>query len=751
MAGRRRYALVFVVGTALLFAACSGNDSDGASSNTSEANDATEAPESEESGALDVQDSTTTGVSVPTTQARAVSVEFVLDPDTGELSEVEIEERGPSTLGEVVDEGIASGLWDELQGLTTVLGYAYGAVPAEQVPGVGDIATGELSDVLQRANALALNGDYRDDELAELKRWYELAVPSDEVIAMLSSSAAAQPEAAGPPEPTVIQTDAGNVVIQQANFSTQASANCVPLDPDDFSDWAVIEGCYKKFEDVVEGVTLQVLYPSWYNDDPTLVNLPLLAREALIKSISTYSILGTIGDMTVVFSLADTVGSSGRHAVATVSGQWDTETPATGCPISLFPASFAGDGPFQQTVAHEAWHCVQFYNGSPMGVSTDTAWIREGGATYFSHVDYPDVNEEHGWLGTFDDDSRTKPLGALSYDAWIWWQFLANRQSPKAVADLQQQMIDAGDGGAGALASYGPDFQRFVMEFMAGAISDANGAKIPKGSFIIVPRSTVSKNDEGKTLEFEAKPFVAARYVIQYDEQLRVFQSDKTTTPGEVAMVEAANRTDLSAWKQVFPEVRSKCEAKSNYMVVATTDQGTHTAKIQIDRIEEASCDPCMLGTWSLDLDTFGTMIREAMAAEGGGIPPGTEFVFSGNYYTSLDDKGVMLEQRDGLVITIAAAGTEIGFTIDSFAQGKYTADGERVSIFDVFEFYADVTTSVPFFDGAVFAQGSSFMGGAGGDYVCSTDDMTVTLDGFQPIRFDRVDKILVPPPLEES
>ncbi|MFV1991452.1 MAG: hypothetical protein ACC652_12005 [Acidimicrobiales bacterium] len=139
------------------------------------------------------------------------------------------------------------------------------------------------------------------------------------------------------------------------------------------------------------------------------------------------------------------------------------------------------------------------------------------------------------------------------------------------------------------------------------------------------------------------------------------------------------------------------------------------------------------------------------MAAEGGGIPPGTDFLISGNYYTSLDDRGVMLEQRDGLVITIAAAGTSIDFTIDSFAQGKYTADGERVSIFDVFEFYADVTTSVPFFDGAVFAQGSSFMDGAGGDYVCRTDDMTVTLDGFEPVRFERVDKILEPPPLEES
>jgi hypothetical protein len=750
MASRRQYAAVLVVGGALFFAACSGSGSD-ESTGTSEASGNTESSEPTKSSSPDAQDSTTTAAPVPTTQPRVMVAEFSIDPETGDTLETEVEQRGPSTLDEVVDEGIASGLWDELQGLTTVLAYAYGAVPAEQVPGVGDILTGELSDVLARANALALSGDYSDDELSELRRWYELAVPSDEVIAMLSSSSVIQPEAAGPPEPTAIQTNSANLVVQQANIATQGSANCVPLDPEDFSDWAVIDGCYEKFEDVVEGVTLQVLYPSWYKDDPALENLPLLAREALSQSTSVYKPLGEIGDVTVVFSLVDTVGSEGTLAVANDTAQWGTATPATGCPISVFPISFTGAGSFQQTIAHETWHCVQAYNGSPLGIASGTAWIREGGAEYFSNVVYPDVNDEHQWLGRFDGDSLTKPLGALSYDAWIWWQFLANRQSPAAVATLQQQMIDAGDGGQGALASYGPTFQRFVMEHMAGTISDANGSKLPRSRRISGPPSTVSKNDEAKILKFEAKPFVAARFAIGYDEQLRVFQSDKTTTAGEFAMVESSKRGDLNAWKQVFPEVRSKCEAKSNFIVVATTDKGTHTAQIQIDRIEEASCDPCMLGTWSLDLDTFGTMIRAAMAAEGGGIPPGTEFVFSGNYYTSLDDKGVMLEQRDGLVVTIAAAGTSFGFTIDSFAQGKYTADGERVSIFDVFEFYADVTTSLPFFDGAVFAQGSSFMGGAGGDYVCGTDDMTVTLDGFEPIRFVRVDKILEPPPLEES
>jgi hypothetical protein len=107
----------------------------------------------------------------------------------------------------------------------------------------------------------------------------------------------------------------------------------------------------------------------------------------------------------------------------------------------------------------------------------------------------------------------------------------------------------------------------------------------------------------------------------------------------------------------------------------------------------------------------------------------------------------VMKEQRDGLVISTGSPQGSIDFTIDSYAEGKYTADGERLEVFDVFELFADVSTSVPGLGGMEFPQGSSFSDGGSGAYECRTDDMTVTMEGFLPLRYDRVDKILSPPP----
>jgi hypothetical protein len=236
------------------------------------------------------------------------------------------------------------------------------------------------------------------------------------------------------------------------------------------------------------------------------------------------------------------------------------------------------------------------------------------------------------------------------------------------------------------------------------------------------------------------------RALIRYDSELRVFESDQTTTDGELAMAEMDTRFDPNAWRQVFPEIRSTCENKSTYVVATTTAQGTHTAKIQIGNIEEAPCDPCVLGTWDLDLDSFEAMIFATAAAGGAPLPPGGSFDFSGHYYVALKDQGLMQQQRDALVMSMTSEQGSIDFTIDSFAQGEYTADGEIMTVFNTVELFSNVATSVPGLGDLNFGQGSSALDDGSGEYQCNTDDMTVTLTGTQPVRFERVDKILSPP-----
>jgi hypothetical protein len=433
-------------------------------------------------------------------------------------------------------------------------------------------------------------------------------------------------------------------------------------------------------------------------------------------------------------------------AVAADDAQWGIATIAEGCPITVFPTALKSDDGFQQTIAHEAWHCVQHYSGFPQGVADGNAWYHEGGAEYFSNVVYPNTNTEHGWLWTFDRNSTRKSLFTMSYEAWIWWQYLANQQSPRAVADLHLQMMNSGDGGIGGMSGYGPAFQQFTVDFAAGMISDASGSKIRPAKRWTSPFPTVGKSDEAKVIEIPTEPFVATRRFIEYSPQLRVFESDQTTTNGELAMVEGASRFDPGAWKQVFPEIRSTCEKKAWYIIATTTEKGTHTAKIQIDKIEEAPCDPCVLGTWDLDLDSFEAMIFATAAAGGAPLPPGGSFDFSGHYYVALKDGGVMQQQRDGLVMSMTSEQGSLDFTIDSFGQGEYTADGEIMTVFNTVELFSNVATSVPGLGDLNFGQGASALDDGSGEYQCNTDDMTVTLTGSQPIRFERVDKILSPP-----
>lgn len=165
---------------------------------------------------------------------------------------------------------------------------------------------------------------------------------------------------------------------------------------------------------------------------------------------------------------------------------------------------------------------------------------------------------------------------------------------------------------------------------------------------------------------------------------------------------------------------------------------------MQIDKVEEAACDPCVLGTWSLQLETFRSMIENAMAAQGGVIPADVNWSFGGAYYIQFVDQEIVREQRDALEILFGMDGVgAFSMTVDSFATGTYNADGERLTVNNLVESYNRVTTSLPF--GGSYSFPSAIDQGTG-SYVCDDDTLTVTIDGFDPVVWDRVDKILEPP-----
>lgn len=720
----------------IALAACSNGADSGVADDTPGSTDdgtTTTAADSAEPDATPAPADEPTDTSAPepadvpvTTVPRPTTPLLTVDED-GTIVEADVPAPGPTSFDEVVDAGIEAGNWDEIEGLTRVLGWVLGQVAADQVPGVTEVLHPGLDEVLDRANALALGGAHTDEELATLRTYYEVFAPSPEA---LDSS------------PRVTPT--GFAGLRSVPRQDASASGCAPVDPTDWDADVVFASCYDVLEDEVEGARLRVFVPRSFADDPVALNLGPVALGALGDSVRAYQDLGTIGDMDLILSDVQMSGADGVGGTATVTAQWDMET-VVGCPISIFGNAW-GSSPeaFEQIVAHEAWHCVQHYDGYPMAVPDGTAWYREGGAHFFSNVVYPSHDYEWGTIDTFDYRSTFRPLHELSYDAWMWWQYLGRQRGERYVADLHRSMMEAGGNGVALIDGLDETFHNFVVEFAAGNLKDQDGKSLPRARRYITIDPDVSKNDAGRKIEMKANRYVGAKFHLAYAKELRVFQTDATSTGGRYSSAEWEERLSLPSWQGVAPEVRSKCDDRSRYAFVGTSFVGDQTFTVQIDKVEEAACDPCVLGTWSLQLDTFRSMIENAVAAQGAAFPPGVSWSFGGAYYVQFVDQEVVREQRDGLQIMFGMEGMgEFSITVDSYATGTYSADGERLTVNDLVESFNRVTTSLPF--GGEYSFPSAIDQGTG-SYVCDDDVLTITVDGYDPVVWDRVDKILEPP-----
>ncbi len=737
----RRSGRLFASALALVLLACSSTDDTGAPTASSvadaEATGTAETQGTAEAG--DSADTTTTTVAAPPTTAVRPLVELAsLDPDTDEIVLEEVDTGIPLTFEAVVELGVEEGLWTEAEGLVRVLRAVIGEVPTEQVPGFDGVLSTSLSGLIAAIDELDSPTDDEADELARLRR---IVSPPIDVVEALTIDATP----GGPGDALQLPAAA-------------APGDCAAVQADAFSSSTTISGgCYRMIEASAAGTQQRVFYPAWY-EETSLADFPQAALEALVTSVEVYAELATVGDMDLIFSLADDDGTL-AIAVDAAAVDWGTATFAGTCPITMFPAAGSSFGAFQQTVAHEAWHCVQHYSGD-MSDYGSKAWFMEGAAEYFSNVVYPTIDDEHGWLPSFDERTVRGSLLDLDYATWVFWQYLANVSSPRSVADLHVAMSLTGDGGRALMQDYDREIQEFTIAFVAGQVADASGAMLPRARRFELPPK-LGEADEGTTISIVAEPFVLRRYALDYAKELRFLQSDATETDGREAMVEWPDRFAIEAWKGIFPEIRSECDEDVRYGVVATTVDATHEVKIEIDEVEKAECDPCLLGTWEIRLDTFRDRLTTRLAAEG--LPGGATIEFLGHYYLAMDDDGVFLEQRDGLTSRIGAQGFSADIVTSSFSEGAYTADGETLAVTDMVQTYVEVTsnlgplaivlgedsgTASVFGGPTVVVDGVGQPSDTGGSatYECDEELLVITVAGFDSITLDRVDKILEPP-----
>ncbi len=264
------------------------------------------------------------------------------------------------------------------------------------------------------------------------------------------------------------------------------------------------------------------------------------------------------------------------------------------------------------------------------------------------------------------------------------------------------------------------------------------------------------------------RAFLPARFRAEYEKENRFLQEPKPTGDGQYSTADDKLRHDPASWSDLPPEIRSTCKDDVRYaLVVTTTDtNANYEFKIIVNEVEKAECDPCLLGVWEVDNDSFEEFMMGVMQSLGESLPAGFTQEINGHYYTEFNEEGEMLTRRDGFSIAFGLEGNKTMTTIiDSQGKGNYSADGERIKFTQVTDYVNQVEArldNVPFSisqapgagSATIFGQTAGIPGyeddnqpqSSSGSYVCKQETLLIDQDQYGEILFNRVEKILPTP-----
>jgi hypothetical protein len=657
-----------------------------------------------------------------------------------------------TTSSDLLAAKIASGDWTEGEGLVKLLKFFTGEIQFEEISEMALVMEYNGSGIARWGQDYITDNNNNPELQAEITRLLSKIFPSEEILELISK-----------PSGQASQSGNGKTAMlkKQAN-----SASCANLANQGFdTDFIDGENCYLFEEANINGFSYRVYYPSLWQGDEEKENLVDNAFTGLIDSVVSFSDYGDMEDINMMFSLLPDTNNPRTLAFA------QHVPKGTTCPLTYLPSSYIGSMDiFKQTIAHEVFHCFQFWNlvSPPFG---SHSWWMEGSAEYFSNVVYPTVNDEHRFLEQFDTRSLYDSLQVMNYENFIFFQHAANTYGDFALIELMRSLGSSG-GSASSLAEYqamDTTFLEFVVAFMSTGIQDIDGSMIKVDEFQVRFRQMEEKGEE----KFSTKPFVANRYALKYEKEKRFLQTPDEEGNGKYSAVKNNERLDPSKWSALPPEVRSFCKDDLWYaMAVTTTDSnGSYEVIALIEEVEKAECDPCLLGVWEVDNTSFEEYIKRLLESQGGmeDLPPGMEFriQIDGHYYVEFKEASEMLTRRDNFSITSGAIGYP-GLTtiIDSQGSGLYTTDdGVILNLENVIDYVNKVEASM---DGlpltvnmapgsgtySMFGQSVSGPGyendeslqSVSSNYVCDENILVIDHPEFGELLYNRVEKILPTP-----
>lgn len=429
----------------------------------------------------------------------------------------------------------------------------------------------------------------------------------------------------------------------------------------------------------------RVLYPeTWSTGDPRFPYAHS-AGQAIVDAYAVFAPMGIMQDVDLVFTLLDYSGPESAAAVVNSKGGKPV------CTIVVFPLALTGTIPkFKQVMAHEMFHCFQQWNWPQHFPQSDNDfswgvqdWWGEGTADYFSNVVYPSVNLEWNTLGSFSTLSAETSLVYMSYPNSVFFQFLANQGSSTDVLDLINLMPVGGTevNQAAALANY-PDistlFHRFGRDYIDRKILDTDvPTLVPTGTLPAPAQFHILIGPGDHTVALlNAPAFTLTRYSLRFvKERVYTVVTEESGTPG----LYGSRLTVGSGWNPLPPTVGAGCGDVPHYVLLTSSAAGAaelYSLSVTADVLQKTKCDPCLLGTWEMNKDSFIGYMSTPFIPTPGLFEPGAA---QGTWRYTFDKTGTLAAMFDfafsytlhqgGEVLPIDA---DVILTFDGPAQALY-------------------------------------------------------------------------------
>jgi hypothetical protein len=571
---------------------------------------------------------------------------------------------------DLLDRNLASGEWTQEQGLVTLLKLFAGEIqPGEVSLGPG-LLEAEGSGVIDLSFEYLKNG--KDDATkAEITRLLNILFPTQAALDLYSIPAA------------------------QAFHRSPGLAAPAPQGQDCAALWAAgfpdtrtpTFHCFLFGEGIVAGQRYRVYYPLAWHGDAIREAFYEATLEAAQASLTAFRAYGTIRPINFIFTTLDAAENPMDTLAMTY---WDSFRPNEACPVIVFPSMLALDGnDFRQSVAHEVFHCFEAWNLHDQGIGAgydSSKWWVEGAAEYFSNVVYPSTNYEYRFAGSFSNRSNTESLVAMTYENFIFFQFLGNKLGPVGVVGFLRRMPAAAgvDRQLAALAAV-PGIEVTWEEFAKAVFdrtlldSDSSVANIPASV-------TTQFNFQGPgSTTLSGGPFVLARHMLTFSGGKEFTVQATQAGAGRSA---ARPMGTTAAWQPIPATVGGGCSGIPYLVYTLTTTVGVErTETVTVSGITDKPCDRCLIGSWTSTSDSVLDYMRSIQAAH----PDADVSVVdvAGSMFIEFNENGTASGGYNDLVVHQSIAGTSltgVESTTDMYihfagtSTGTFSANGSVVT-----------------------------------------------------------------------